>query len=53
MQASQTFIDVIAQKPITLVAHAAHTGEVVLDLQTLGLKVTLAARCLAVPWVSN
>ncbi len=37
MQASETFINVIAQQAIALVAHAAHAGEVVIDLQTLCL----------------
>lgn len=32
VQATETFIDVIAQQTIALVAHAAHTGEVVFDL---------------------
>ena len=53
MEATETFINVAAQKTIALVAHAARTGEVIFDLQTLGLRVALAACCLAVPWVSN
>lgn len=53
MQATETFIDVIAQQTIALVAHAARTGKVVFDLQTLSLRVALTACCLAVPRVSN
>lgn len=53
VQAAETFINVTAQQTIALVAHAAHTGEVVFDLQTPGLRVALAACCLAVPQVSN
>lgn len=53
VQATETFIDVVAQQSIALVAHAAHAGKVVFHLQTLGLKVALAACCLAVLWVRN
>lgn len=53
VQASETFVDVAAQQPVTLVTHATGAGEVVLDLQTLGLRVAPAADCLAVPRVSN
>lgn len=53
MQASETFINVTAQQTIALEAHAARTGEVVVDLQTLGLRVAPAACCFTVPQVSN
>ena len=53
MQATETFIDVGAQQTIALVTHAAHTGEVVSDLQTVGLKMALGACCLTVPQVGD
>lgn len=37
VQATETFINVIAQQTVALVAHATRTSEVVFNLQTLGL----------------
>lgn len=53
VQATETFINVVAQQTIALVAHATRTSEVVFYLQTLGLKGALAASCLTVLQVNN
>lgn len=53
MQARETFVDVSAHQAAALPAHEARAGEGVSDLQTLGLRVALAARRLAVLQVGN
>jgi len=53
VQATEAFVNVVAQQPIALVAHAAHAGEVVSDFQTLGLSVALKARCCTFLRVGN
>lgn len=53
VQATETFIDVVAQQTIALVAHAANTGEDVSNFQTLSLRVALAACRLAVTLAGN
>lgn len=53
VQSGQTLVDVSAHQTVALVAHVAHAGEVVLDLQAVGLRVAPAARCLTFPRVSN
>lgn len=53
VQASDTFIDIVALQTIALVAHLAHTDEVDADRHTLGQRVALAACCFAVIQVSS
>lgn len=53
MQATETFIDIVAQQTIACVAYETRTGEVVLEFHTLAVNVALGACCLALFRVSN